>query len=206
APRRARPRRIGPARPQLDDPRAAGAEAVGLGLRGRPLHRPPAAGEGAGRQVPAGRDVPARPDALQETGEVTGRAMSSPSDPTPAPDPGHVVGPRPWFPWPLSRWRWWNEPVRAERLAALRIGLALILLIDVLTSYLPLSADFFSRGGIGDRALFAYRFEYQHGDRKGQPTGRWSLLRHVDDPAAVRLAMAAWAGSTFLLLIGLFTR
>ena len=33
-----------------------------------------------------------------------------------------VVGLKPWLPWPLSRSPWWTEPVRAERLAVLRIG------------------------------------------------------------------------------------
>jgi hypothetical protein len=50
---------------------------------------------------------------------------------------GDVVGLRPWLPWPLSRWHWWTEPVPAERLAALRIGLAAALLLDLLTTYLP---------------------------------------------------------------------
>ena len=46
---------------------------------------------------------------------------------------GAVDGWSPWLPWPLSRWRWWTEPVRAERLAALRIGLGVALLLDLLT-------------------------------------------------------------------------
>ncbi len=54
-----------------------------------------------------------------------------------------VVGVVPWLPWPLSAWRWWTEPVRAERLAALRIGLALCLLLDIVLTYLPGVGTFF---------------------------------------------------------------
>ena len=42
----------------------------------------------------------------------------------PTVEPVRFVGVDPWLPWPLSAWRWWTEPVAAERLAALRIGLA----------------------------------------------------------------------------------
>lgn len=129
---------------------------------------------------------------------------SSPADPV-ASAPGPIIGPRPWFPWPLSRWRWWNASVRAERLAALRIGLALVLLVDILSSYLPLAGDYLSRDSIGDRSQYNYRFE-KTSDKEKTPTGRWSLLRTIDDPNSVRLVMAAWAGATFLLLIGLFSR
>src|ERR1700686_3715834 len=41
-----------------------------------------------------------------------------------------IVGVVPWLPWPLSAWGWWTEPVRAERLALLRIGVALCLIAD----------------------------------------------------------------------------
>src|SRR5216684_2038038 len=54
-----------------------------------------------------------------------------------------VVGLSPFLPRPLSRWRWLAAPVRAERLAALRIGLALMLLIDVLTTYVPNTTLFY---------------------------------------------------------------
>ena len=35
---------------------------------------------------------------------------------------GQVIGVRPWLPGSLGRWRWFNDPVPAERLAALRIA------------------------------------------------------------------------------------
>jgi hypothetical protein len=56
---------------------------------------------------------------------------------------GRVVGLEPWLPPPLSRSPWWTQPVAAERLAALRIGVALVLLLDVVGTYLPRATDFF---------------------------------------------------------------
>jgi hypothetical protein len=70
-------------------------------------------------------------------------------------DEPSVVGLGPLIPWPLSRWRWLAAPVRAERLAVLRIGLIFILLLDVLTTYLPnatllFGADSFAAGNTFD--------------------------------------------------------
>jgi hypothetical protein len=110
-------------------------------------------------------------------------------------DQRRVVGLCPWLPWPLSRWRVWTEPVRAERLAALRIGLAAVMLFDVSLSYLPRPSDFFGRGSLGDPAVFP-------------PSARWewSLLRGVEDPAVLTAALWLWAAATVSLLIGSWTR
>lgn len=61
-----------------------------------------------------------------------------------------VVGLVPWLPWPLCHSAWWTEPIRAERLAAFRIGLGVVLLYDVLSSYLPRYGDYFGQGSLGD--------------------------------------------------------
>jgi hypothetical protein len=92
----------------------------------------------------------------------------------------------------LSRWRWWTEPVRAERLAALRIGLAAVLLADVLTTYWPHAADFFGKGSLAP----PWR----------QGTWTWSIFRDVEDPRVLRAGMAAWAVATAGLLAGFRTR
>lgn len=121
--------------------------------------------------------------------------MSTPAEPA-----GHVVGLKPWFPWPLGRWGWWVEPVRAERLAALRIGIALFTLFDVLTSYLPRSGDYFGPDSVGPADVFAYRF------KNGL---RWSVLNWGDlgsSPAGVRALMVVWAAAALLLLVGAFSR
>jgi len=104
-----------------------------------------------------------------------------------------VVGLTPWLPWPLSRCAWWTEPVRAERLAALRIGLAAVLLVDVLVQYLPHYADFFGAGSLGSPEVFA-----------GRNTGHWhwSLLRSFEDSRLFLPILLIWAAAAVLLLVG----
>jgi hypothetical protein len=111
---------------------------------------------------------------------------------------GTVVGLRPWLPWPLGRSRWWTQPVRAERLAALRIGLAAVLLLDVLATYLPHAADFYGRDSLGAPHVFAGRF--------ADGRAYWSLLECVESPAVVRAAVLAWAAAAAGLLLGVATR
>jgi uncharacterized membrane protein YphA (DoxX/SURF4 family) len=110
----------------------------------------------------------------------------------------NVVGLAPWLPWPLHRWPRWTEPVRAERLAALRIGLAAVLLADVLTTYLPQIDTFFGRDSLGSPEIFAWRFH--------EPRWYWSVLYGVEDPAVLKAAAVVWAVATLLLLLGLGTR
>src|SRR5262249_32121791 len=93
-----------------------------------------------------------------------------------------VVGINPWLPWPLSRWRWWTQPVRAERLAALRIGIAVVLLLDWLFLYLPHLHDFFGAGSLGDPELFAYNWENKN--------WKWSIFHRVEDPEVFTWAMS----------------
>lgn len=111
---------------------------------------------------------------------------------------GEVVGLRPCLPWPLSRWRWWTVPVPAERLAALRIGIAAVLLVDLLTTYWPYVGDLFGANSLGQPSLFAWRWwpKYWY----------WSVLRGVESPTALRLAMAVWTICTVGLLVGWHTR
>src|SRR5581483_5576329 len=102
-----------PVRASLSHPSSAGTPAVGLGGPGSAPAGPLAAGGGA-----AGGVRPAHGRLWASGGRP---AAEEGSQPMSAPV---VAGLRPWYPWPLSRWRWWTEPVPAERLAALRIGLA----------------------------------------------------------------------------------
>jgi hypothetical protein len=127
---------------------------------------------------------------------------TAPSDACSAVPSGRVLGLKPWFPWPLSRWQWLTAPVRAERLAALRIGLALVMLVDVLTTYLPRSGDYLSRDSLGSRELFAHELNAEN---------NWALLHNrlvdkVDDPTDMRLLMVVWVAFSVLLLVGLFSR
>src|SRR4051812_15707175 len=106
-----------------------------------------------------------------------------------------ILGLKPYFPWPLSRWSWLTEPVRAERLAALRIGIALFMLLDVFFTYYGQANDYFGPESLGEPSYFKYRY------RDDRPEGgkRWSLLRD-DNPldiasakARVKLLMGVWA-------------
>jgi hypothetical protein len=110
----------------------------------------------------------------------------------------HPIGLRPWLPWPLNRSAWWTEPVPAERLAALRIGLAAVLLLDLFTTYLPHAGDFFGANSLGSRDVVAWM---------GQaPSWRWSLLRSVDDARLLTAAIGVWIVATFCLLVGFWSR
>jgi hypothetical protein len=109
-----------------------------------------------------------------------------------------VIGLEPRFPWPLGSWRWWTAPVRAERLAALRIGLAGALLVDQLTTYLPGLHLFFGAGSLGGPEVLP--------DAR-QPAGwGWSLLAGVESPVVFDGALAVWILATVLLLVGLAAR
>src|SRR4051812_22330288 len=110
----------------------------------------------------------------------------------------HVVGLEPWLPWPLRAWAWWTRPVRAEGLAALRIGLAACLLIDILTSYRPQLMEFFGNGGLGGPRMFAY-----YGDA---PKLNWSLLRGFGDPLLEGLALATWLFLTAWLALDFWAK
>ena len=115
-----------------------------------------------------------------------------------SPNADTVVGLTPWLPWPLSAWAWWAESVRAERLAAWRIAVALCLIADILLNYAPDTLAFYGKGGLGDPAHFDYRFE----------PGRlnWSLLRGVGDPANYHLSLLVWIATTFWILGNSFVR
>jgi hypothetical protein len=108
-----------------------------------------------------------------------------------------LVGTTPALPWPLNRSSWFTNPERAERLAALRIGVALVLLWDVLFTYWPLVDVFFGQGSLGSPEIFS---SAKHGWQ------RWSLFHHVGDLATYRIILLSWAGAALCLLLGVFPR
>jgi hypothetical protein len=114
----------------------------------------------------------------------------------PTPSEPQVVGLAPWLPWPLSAWSWWSTPVRAERLALLRIGVGLVLLVDILCLYAPDTLDYYGKGGLGDPAIFDYRFKWTY----DQPRLVWSLLRGVGDGATQFISLALWLLATLWIL------
>ena len=138
-----------------------------------------------------------------------------------------VVGVKPWLPWPLSRWRWLTEPVPAESLAGLRIGIAALLLLDILCTYLPYANVLFGGDSLGRPGIFRflYRPEWSWKAVEEDVTHlgedlaradpfrrtlerrcRWSLLRNVEDPRIIRASLIAWLVATAFLLLGLGTR
>ncbi|HLJ94348.1 MAG TPA: HTTM domain-containing protein, partial [Gemmataceae bacterium] len=107
-----------------------------------------------------------------------------------------AVGLRPWLPWPLCDSPWWTEPVRAERLAALRIGVAIMLFVDIFTLYLPHADAFFGRDSLGSPEVFS----------ASATSLRWSVLRWVESPVAVTGVFVAWSVAALFLLIGVLSR
>src|SRR5437763_14184541 len=72
-----------------------------------------------------------------------------------------VVGIKPWFPGALGRWKWLNDPVPAERAAALRIATALTVLIDLVLTLLPPFSVIFLPTELCGHVMYARRFR-QH--------------------------------------------
>lgn len=105
-----------------------------------------------------------------------------------------IVGVQPWFPWPLSRWSWWTEPIPAERVAALRIVTALVVLLDLLACWLPHFYTLLSPDALGGRDLYASRFQSGH--------SYWSVLRVLPDSWGPQAVFAVWVLSAVGLLVG----
>jgi hypothetical protein len=96
----------------------------------------------------------------------------------------------------LSKYPLWTEPVPAERLAAFRIGLAAVLLLDVLLFYLPWIEDFYGPDGLARGDAFALR----------NAVWPWRWLAGLEDPFFLGVAGLAWVVAAALLLVGGWTR
>ncbi|GEM_PF-2394952 len=118
------------------------------------------------------------------------------ASPQPA-EPVRFVGLEPALPWPLAGWRWWTEPVAAERLAALRIGLASFLLIDILCTYLPNLDMFFAEGAGSGARVFSWYTQ--------APRWTWSVLRGLGDPLIGTLLLLGWIGLGLGIVFDWFT-
>ena len=108
--------------------------------------------------------------------------------------PKQFVGFQPRFPGILNRWRWLVESVPAERAAALRIAVALALLLDLALGCLPFFSDGFTSHGLAGSEAFPLRFREGH--------WYWSALRWLPDASGPYILMVIWIVAAMGLLIG----
>lgn len=109
-----------------------------------------------------------------------------------------IVGARPTLPGFLNNWRWLTEPVPAERLAALRIGTGVILLLDILLTYFPFRYDFFGPGSLAEPGVFD--------ELVSRPYWNWSLIHWFPSVFTPDVICWLWAGAALALTLGIFPR
>ena len=120
---------------------------------------------------------------------------TAPTAESPAvPGAPRVVGVAPRLPEPLAQWHWFAAPVRAERLAALRIGLGTAILFDVLVTYWVQRHALFGGGSLGSAEVFAGRLR--------APYWNWSLLGWADQPTLISGVLLCWALAAACLMVG----
>ncbi len=100
---------------------------------------------------------------------------------------------------PPSLWvRFWHQPVRAERLAGMRIAMALCLLTCELFEFLPNLGEFFGPDGAAPAGLYSSNQLW---------VWKWSpVFFDTDDPVIFRTVFGLWVAATFLFLLGWRTR
>lgn len=111
----------------------------------------------------------------------------NPSDPV-------VLGLAPALPSPVRSWKWLTTPLPAERAAALRIAVGLVLLFDLVVLYLPNLRSLYGPGGFGDPSNFDDLF--------GPPGWRWSVLRLLPAEWGPQALFAVWLVAAVALLVG----
>lgn len=109
-----------------------------------------------------------------------------------------MVGVQPWLPRPLAGWPWWTEPVRAERLAGLRIGVGLTLILDVFVTYWPRARDFYGAGSLADAGI--------HTDLIHWTTSPFRLLAGFESSGSWQILLLLTACAGLLLMVGCATR
>jgi hypothetical protein len=104
------------------------------------------------------------------------------------------VGIQPRLPGPLKHWSWLLSPVPAERMAALRIAVALAALLDIGIVTVPHFTTFYSEEGLGGPDAYPARFRSGH--------HYWSLLRVLPGTWGPRVLMGVWTCAAAALLLG----
>lgn len=113
--------------------------------------------------------------------------------PSPETD-SRFVGIQPRFPGLLNRWTWLLRPVPAERMAALRIAVAVVALLDIGVACVPQFQTHFSESGLGGPSAYPSRFRSGH--------HYWSLLRALPATWGPAALATVWAGAAGALLVG----
>src|SRR5262245_36866347 len=94
--------------------------------------------------------------------------------------------------------RFWHEPVRAERLAAVRVFFGLMMLLDQLFQYIPDFADLFGPHGVAYAGLL---------DPYLLRRWRWvALFFHTDDLTILWTMFFVWMAVTLAFTVGIWTR
>jgi len=102
-----------------------------------------------------------------------------------------VVGPIPRLPRCLE---WFATPIPAQRVAAWRIGTGLVLLLDLLMFYLPMSKQLYGPKGLAEPGVFADRFT--------SPKWNWSVLNWLPVEWGYGFALGIWIVAAVLLTLG----
>ncbi|MEZ6140072.1 MAG: HTTM domain-containing protein [Zavarzinella sp.] len=109
-----------------------------------------------------------------------------------------TVGTLPQIPFGLGRFSWLSGTIAAERVAALRICVGLLLLVDLFGSYAQSLTFFFGDGGIGDRRIFDELFS--------NSTLNWSVLRCLPGTWGPHALFALQVGAAICLILGVYPR
>lgn len=111
----------------------------------------------------------------------------------PSPDP-LFVGVQPRLPGLLNRWHWLLRPIAAERMAALRIVVAVVALLDIGIVTLPQFGAYFGESGLGGPGAYPSRFRSGH--------HYWSLVRVLPAACGTQALMGVWVVAALALLVG----
>lgn len=111
---------------------------------------------------------------------------------------GTVIGLQPRLPGVLGRCEWLTKPVAAERLAALRIGVGLVLLLDAAFTYWPFRYYYFGPGSLAEPDVFAGHF--------ASPHWSWSLLRWFPELLTPSVFCSVWLLAAISLVVGVYPR
>lgn len=110
--------------------------------------------------------------------------------------PATIVGVKPWLPPPLSRSAWWTSPIPAERLAAVRVAVGAMLLLDIFGTYVPRLFDLFGPESLTRALDFARPISTEHRQ----------LFLHLTEPWQWTLLFGLWTLAAIGLIVGAATR